>query len=75
MPTVTEGNAEEVIVRAVGATTIVIGAEVASVGLLLSLTDAVKVEAPLATGTPEIAPVVGARASPAGSLPDVTAHL
>jgi len=80
VPTVTEGRAEAAMVSGAeaiatpGATTIVIGADVAWVGLLLSLTDAVNVEAPLAVGMPDIAPVVGDRVSPEGNAPDVTAH-
>jgi hypothetical protein len=44
------------------------------VGLLLSVTVAIKLATPLAVGVPVIAPVVE-RASPAGRLPEVTAHL
>jgi hypothetical protein len=44
-------------------------------GLLLSLTVAVKFEVPVTVGVPEIVPVVAARVSPAGRLPEVIAHV
>lgn len=44
-------------------------------GLLLSVTVAVKLVAPLAVGVPEIVPVVAARVNPAGRLPDVIDHV
>ena len=69
-------RAEEVIVSALPDVTItVIEAEAARLGLLLSLTVAVKVEVPFAAGIPEIVPDDGSRLSPAGSLPEVTDHL
>jgi hypothetical protein len=40
-------------------------------GELLSLTVAVKLDVPLVVGVPEIMPVVAARVSPAGRLPEV----
>ena len=52
-----------------------IAAEEVWIGLLLSLTVAVKVEGPLAVGLPEIAPVTGFRLRPAGKLPDVMDHV
>jgi hypothetical protein len=65
----------EVGANALGATTIVVVAEVTWAGLLLSVTASVKVEVPLAVGTPEIAPVDSERVSPGGSLPEITAHV
>jgi hypothetical protein len=41
-------------------------------GTLLSLTEAVKLAAPLVVGMPEIVPVVAASVNPAGSAPAVT---
>jgi hypothetical protein len=70
VPTVTEGKVEDVIVSSVGATTIVADADTDCAGLLLSLTVAVKVEAPLAVGVPEITPVDDAKVRPAGRLPE-----
>jgi hypothetical protein len=57
--------------NALGATRIVIVVEVTCAGLLLSVTAVVKVEVPLAVGTPEIAPVDGDRLNPAGMLPEM----
>jgi hypothetical protein len=54
---------------------IVIAADFVWTGLLLSLTLAVKVDIPLTVGVPEIVPVVDARVSPAGRLPDVIDHV
>jgi hypothetical protein len=45
-------------------------AEACWAGLLLSVTVAVNVDAPVAAGVPEMTPVVAASVSPAGSLPD-----
>jgi hypothetical protein len=64
------GRVADVIVNWVGVITISVVADVAWAGLLLSVTVAVKVELPLTVGMPEITPVVEARVSPAGSLPD-----
>jgi hypothetical protein len=52
------------------------GTEIVCTGLLLSLTAAVNVEAPLlfGAGVPEIVPV-DARVSPEGSPPDARRHL
>jgi hypothetical protein len=74
VPTVTEGKVEAVIASGVGATTRVTVADAAWMGLLLSLTDAVKVEVPLVAGVPKITPEDD-RLSPAGTLPDVIVHL
>jgi hypothetical protein len=68
---VTGGRAEDVIVSRVGETTTDAVVEAACAGLLLSVTVAVKVAVPLDVGTPVIAPVDGARASPEGRPPEV----
>jgi len=57
-----------------GATTTAVVADVVCAGPLLSVTIAVKVTVPVVVGTPEIVPVAGTSASPAGSLPDLIAH-
>lgn len=62
-------------VSGLGATTTVIGADAAWVGLLLSFTVAVKATAPLFIGIPEIVPDAGSRVKPEGSLPEVIDHL
>jgi hypothetical protein len=49
--------------------------DVTWVGLLLSVTVAVKVEVPLAVGTPEIAPLDDDRLKPGGRLPERIAHV
>jgi hypothetical protein len=54
----------------VAAIAIVMGVDAFSAGLLLSVTAAVKPEAPLVVGIPEIFPVEGVRINPAGSLPE-----
>lgn len=74
MPTVAGGNADEVMASSVGATTTAAVADVACEGLPLSVTVAVKVDTPLAVGTPEIVPADAARARPWGSLPEVIDH-
>jgi hypothetical protein len=63
-----------VMTRDVGATTIAAVADADCPGLLLSLTVAVKVEAPLACAVPETIPD-GVRIKPAGSEPEVTCHV
>jgi hypothetical protein len=73
-PTVAELSAGVAMVSGVDATEIVTGADVVCIGLLLSLTAAVKVATPLVVGVPEMAPV-DARLSPAGRLPEATDHL
>lgn len=90
MPTLVEGSAEVVITSgdgvsvvggavvggsALGATMIVAVVDVTWVGLLLSVTVAVKVEVPLAVGTPEIAPLDDDRLKPGGRLPERIAHV
>jgi hypothetical protein len=50
---------------------IVITADFVCTGLLLSVTVKVKVDIPLSVGVPEIVPVVDAKVSPAGRLPEV----
>ena len=57
------------------ATTMEVGAEVLCAGEPLSLTDAVKLNVPLTVGVPEMMPVVAARVSPAGRLPEVIDHV
>jgi hypothetical protein len=44
-------------------------------GLSASVTVAVKLDVPLVVGVPEITPLLGARLSPAGRLPEVIDHL
>jgi hypothetical protein len=59
-----------------GATTLIeVVADCVWIGLPLSLTVAVKLDAPFAVGVPEITPVVAARVKPAGKLPDVIDHV
>lgn len=70
----TAGNAEVAIVRGVGAIAMAKGVDVVRAGLLLSVTNAVKLEDPLAVGMPDIVPE-GARVNPAGSLPEVIDHV
>ena len=41
----------------------------------MSLTVAVKLDVPLVVGVPEMIPVVAARVSPAGRLPEVIDHV
>ena len=53
------------------ATTMEVAADFVWTGELLSLTVAVKLDVPLVVGVPEMMPVVAARVSPAGRLPDV----
>ena len=57
------------------ATVIEVAADGVWAGLLLSLTVALKLDVPLAVGVPEITPVVAARLSPAGRLPEVIDHV
>jgi hypothetical protein len=57
------------------ATVIEAEADFVCVGLLLSLTIAVKLEVPTAVGVPEIVPVVAARVSPVGRLPELIDHV
>ena len=73
MPLVPEGNVEVVIVNRFGATTSVIAIDFVCAGLLLSVTVAVKLKAPLDVGVPEIMPLV--RVNPAGKLPEVIDHV
>ena len=71
MPSVPEGNADEVIVSNVAAMAIDMGVDRVWVGLLLSLTVAVKVNVPLVVGIPEISPLPAAKVKPVGRLPNV----
>ena len=64
-------RAEEVIVRTAGATVMEVATDFVWTGFPLSLTDAVKLKVPPAVGVPEMTPVVGARVSPVGRLPEV----
>ena len=70
-PLVPAARAEEVIVRTAGATVMEVATDFVWTGLPLSLTDAVKLKVPPAVGVPEMTPVVGARVSPVGRLPEV----
>jgi len=56
-------------VREAGATTSEIVADVLCAGLAESATLAVRLNAPLSVGVPEMIPVLAERSSPAGSLP------
>jgi hypothetical protein len=58
-----------------GVTVIVFLADAVCLGLLLSVTIAVKVEVPVLVDVPEIVPVDGVRTSPAGKLPEVIDHV
>lgn len=73
VPAVPEGSVA-VIVNAGGAaaaTTIERLTDLVCAGLPASVTVAVKLVVPVAVGAPEISPVAGVRASPAGRLPVV----
>ncbi len=74
MPTVAAGNDDDVIASSVGATTTEALAEAVCAGLPLSLAVAVKLDIPLAVGTPEIVPVDDASVKPWGSFPEVIDH-
>jgi hypothetical protein len=56
---------------AAAAITIEVATDFDWTGVPLSLTVAVKFEVPLVEGVPEMIPVVAARVSPAGRLPEV----
>ena len=45
-------------------------ADLVSTGLLLSLTDAVKVNVPAAVGVPEMVPLLADKANPVGRVPE-----
>jgi hypothetical protein len=60
-----------VIASAAGATTIERLADFVCAGFPASVTVAEKLNVPVAVGVPEIRPVLEARLSPAGRLPDV----
>jgi hypothetical protein len=60
-----------VIARAAVATTIERLTDFVCAGFPASVTVAVKLDVPVAVGVPEIRPVIEARLSPAGRLPDV----
>lgn len=68
--TVAAGSEAE-IVNAGGAMTIERETDLLCVGLPASVTVAVKVAVPVPVGVPEIRPVLPARVSPAGRLPEV----
>jgi hypothetical protein len=68
---VPEGKDVVVITSAGGAMTSETDVDVVCVGLEESATVAVKLKVPLAEGVPEIRPVLAARLSPAGRLPEV----
>ena len=72
---VPEGSVEVVITSVCAATTIVIAADFVCTGLPLSLAVTVKLEVPAVVGVPEITPVAGARANPAGRVPVVIDHV
>jgi len=71
LPLVADGSAEVVMARVAEAMVMEVATDFVWTGLPLSLTDAVKLKVPPAVGVPEITPVVGARVSPAGRLPEV----
>jgi hypothetical protein len=71
VPSVPEGRADEVIVSEVAAMAIDIGVDRVWVGLLRSLTVAVKVNVPLVVGIPEMSPLPAANVKPVGRLPNV----
>jgi hypothetical protein len=72
VPCVAEGRLDVVIARAApGATTIESLTDLVCAGLSASATVAVKLDVPLAVGVPEIRPVLEAKLSPAGRLPEV----
>jgi hypothetical protein len=56
-----------------GEMAIIVVADVTWVGLLLSVTETVKVAVPVVVGVPEIVPVP--RLSPAGNLPEAIDHV
>ena len=56
---------------AAAATTMEVAADLVWTGEPLSLTVAVKLDVPLVVGVPEMIPVVAAKVSPAGRLPEV----
>jgi hypothetical protein len=60
---------------AAAAMVIEVEADLVWAGLLLSFTVAVKLEVPVAVGVPEMVPVVAARLSPAGRLPELIDHV
>jgi hypothetical protein len=62
-------------VGAAAETVIEAEADLVWAGLLLSFTVAVKLEVPVAVGVPEMVPVVAARLSPAGRLPELIDHV
>jgi hypothetical protein len=67
---VPEGTVDVVMARDVGATTSERETDLVCDGFAESATAAVKVAVPIAVGVPEMTPVVGARLSPAGRLPE-----
>jgi hypothetical protein len=72
---VPEGKDVVVITSAGGAMTSETDVDVVCVALEESATVAVKLKVPLAEGVPEIRPVLAARLSPAGRLPEVIDHV
>lgn len=74
-PCVAEGRLDVLIARAdddAAAMAIERLTDLVCAGLPESVTVAVKLEVPVEVGVPEIRPVLDARLSPAGRLPDVT---
>ncbi len=65
---------DDVIISGVGETTTAAAVATDWLGLPLSLTVAVNVAVPLEVGVPEMAPVDGAKLSPAGKLPAAIDH-
>jgi hypothetical protein len=57
------------------AITIEVATDCVCAGLPLSVTVAVKLKTPLTVGVPEIIPVVAAKVSPDGMLPEVIDHV
>ena len=75
MPSVPEANADDVIASTAGAIVIDAATDFTCAGLPLSLTVAVKLNAPLAVGIPEITPLPAFSANPAGRLPELIDHV
>ena len=66
---------EYVIANAVAPITIEVAADFVCAGLPPSVTVTVKGVVPVVVGVPEITPVAGARANPAGRVPVVIDHV
>ena len=72
MPLTPEARIEFVMVSPAADTVMLRAADLVCAGLLLSVTETVKLEVPEAVGVPEMTPVEGASVTPAGRLPAVT---